>query len=113
MRTVSGTLPFVAPEVIEGRASDPRSDLLSLGAVLYAMAAGTPPFTGEGREALADAILGDDPPALSASGRVVPEELERIIGKALARDHAARYPTAAAMEAALRTLDSRSGSPSI
>jgi len=101
-RTFSGTLPYVAPEAIQGRLPDPRSDLFSLGAVLYEMLAGSPPFRGDTREALADAVLASDPPPFAASGRAIPESLGRVVLKALARDPASRHSTAAAFEEDLR-----------
>jgi len=103
-RRIAGTLPYIAPEILEGRAPGPRSDLFSLGAVLYEMAAGAPPFKGTGDEGLCDAILRDEPPPFATSGRAVPESLERVVRRALAKDPTARYASAEEMEADLRAL---------
>ncbi|CAN5836950.1 hypothetical protein BH24ACI4_BH24ACI4_27800 [soil metagenome] len=87
--TVLGTLPYMAPEQVEGRAADARSDIFALGAVMYEMATGRRAFTGESPAAMASAILASQPPALEAS-----PALDRIIRGCLAKDPDRRWQSA-------------------
>ena len=99
---VLGTPAYMAPELIEGAPGDPRSDLFSLGIVLYEMLAGAPPFRGSSIFEVARAILNDEPPALGGSPGVV--GLDRVVRRSLRRVPDERYPTAAAFAAALEAL---------
>ena len=76
-----GTPHYMAPELIEGRVVDARSDLFVLGIVLYEMLAGKPPFRGDSVFEVARAIVQDEPPALGGSPGIV--GLDRIIHRAL------------------------------
>jgi serine/threonine-protein kinase len=89
---VFGTPRYLAPEVIEGRVADARSDLFVLGIVLYEMLVGQPPFRGDSVVAVAHAILKDEPPALGGSPGVV--GLDRIVHRALQKQPEERYQTA-------------------
>lgn len=91
---VMGTVQYMSPEQARGLAVDERTDLFSLGAVLYEMVAGRAPFGGATTTDIIVSILQRDPesPAKYATG--VPEELERIVAKALAKDCEERYQTA-------------------
>ena len=91
----------MAPELIEGRMVDARSDLFALGIVLYEMLAGRPPFRGDSVFEVARAIVQDEPPALSGSSGIV--ALDRIIHRALRKRPAERYQTAEAFAQDLRT----------
>ena len=90
-----GTAGYMSPEQARGEAVDARSDLFSLGAVLYEMATGRPAFTGASDAVTFEAILGREPVPLRALNPDVPEELAAIVGKALEKDRALRYQRAA------------------
>jgi serine/threonine protein kinase/Tfp pilus assembly protein PilF len=92
--TVMGTFTYMSPEQVRGRALDARSDLFSLGVVLYEMLTGRLPFEGDTATDVADRILNADPPALSRFNYAVPERLDAIVLKALAKDPAFRYQSA-------------------
>jgi len=98
---VFGTPRYLAPELIEGRIADARSDLFVLGIVFYEMLVGQPPFRGDSVAAVAQAILHDEPPALSGSPGVV--GLDRIVHRALRKPAAERYQTADAFAQDLRS----------
>jgi serine/threonine protein kinase/Tfp pilus assembly protein PilF len=91
---VMGTFTYMSPEQVRGRALDGRSDLFSLGVVLYEMLTGRLPFEGQTATDVADRILNGDPPALSRFNYAVPERLDAIVLKALAKDPAFRYQSA-------------------
>jgi tetratricopeptide (TPR) repeat protein len=88
------TVNYLSPEQVRGEAIDARSDLFSLGAVLYEMTAGRQAFGGQAAEAVSDAILHRDPVPIREVNPVVPAELEHLITRALEKDRAMRYPTA-------------------
>lgn len=108
--TVVGTLPYMAPEQILGRATDERSDIFSLGAVYYEMATGRRAFGAPGRGAVTDLILNVDPPPPSESNPDIPDELERIILKCLAKRPGERYQSAQELWIDLRSLRRRGSS---
>ena len=90
-----GTAAYMSPEQAEGMPVDARSDVFSLGSVLYEMLAGRRPFQGKNSQAsLLTAILRDAPPPLKSQRAGVPRDLERIVKRCLAKDRAARYPSA-------------------
>jgi tetratricopeptide (TPR) repeat protein len=100
---VLGTIEYMAPEQVRGRVVDARSDVFSLGALLYELASGQAPFTGETPSHVMVAILEQDPTPLEDS------ELWPVISKAMQKDPAARYQTAGEMLPDLQALQSRSG----
>ncbi|MBI1791106.1 MAG: protein kinase [Acidobacteria bacterium] len=103
---VLGTASYMSPEQAEGKPVDERSDIFSLGIVLYEMLSGRRPFHGDSNIATMMAILRDPPPPLAN----VPGELARIAGRALEKNREARYATAAEMERDLAAyLESLSG----
>jgi serine/threonine protein kinase/tetratricopeptide (TPR) repeat protein len=99
-----GTLAYMSPEQLRGEELDGRSDLFSLGAVLHEMATGRPAFTGSDIASIASAILTQSPPPLRSMAPAIPQELERIVGRALEPNRHLRYQTAADMRADLQRL---------
>src|ERR1017187_5207013 len=91
---VVGTVPYMSPEQVEGKEVDARSDIFSLGAVLYEMVTGNRAFQGQSDFSVASAILVKDPEPISASQPLTPPALERTIRVCLAKDPDARWQTA-------------------
>lgn len=96
-----GTAKYVAPEQVEGKPVDPRTDIYSLGVVLYEMLCGRPPFEADNEAATALARLQRDPLRPRQVRPGVPKALEEIVGRAMARSPEQRYDSAADLRAAL------------
>lgn len=102
--TALGTVSYMSPEQARGQLADARTDLFSLGAVLYQMATGALPFQGNTSAVVYEAILNRDPvPVMQANPTVAPE-LGRIIEKAMEKDRSLRYQTATDMKTDLARL---------
>jgi serine/threonine protein kinase len=95
-----GTPRYASPEQFRGQAVDARSDLFSMGVILFEMLTGQPPFAGETFGELAHAVLQGSPPALSGSPAIA--AMGRIVHRALSREPQDRYASAEAMAADLR-----------
>ncbi|HEX2686034.1 MAG TPA: serine/threonine-protein kinase [Kofleriaceae bacterium] len=103
--TVVGSLAYIAPERLRGELPDQRSDLYSMGVILFEMLSGEPPFKASTQVTLIELQLDAEPPPLDAA---VPEAMRAIVDRALAKYQEDRYPDATAMaraiEDAARTL---------
>ncbi|MFV0308422.1 MAG: Stk1 family PASTA domain-containing Ser/Thr kinase [Desertimonas sp.] len=106
---VMGTATYFSPEQAQGAQPDPRSDLYSLGIVMYEMIAGRPPFTGENPVAIAYKQVHDRPQPLNKLVADVPRPFEAIVAKLLTKDPKVRYPNAGALRDDLRRF--RNGEP--
>ena len=101
---VMGTAPYMSPEQLEGREVDLRTDIFSLGVVLYEMATGRRPFEGGSRIALASSILKDSPAPVTAVRTELPRHLGRIIQHCLEKDPEHRLQSAKDVRNELRSL---------
>ena len=101
---VVGTLQYMAPEQLEGRAVDARTDLFAFGALVHEMATGRKAFEATSQTALITAILSAEPPSISALQPLSPPALDRIVKKCLAKDPDQRWQTARDLADALRWI---------
>jgi serine/threonine protein kinase len=97
MSPMLGTPDYIAPEQVKGQRGDQRSDIYALGAMLYEMLAGEPPFSGPNPLAVMNARVLHDAPAVRKRRPEVSRELEEIVNRALVRDPRRRYQTASEM----------------
>ena len=109
---VMGTLPYMSPEQVRGVPLDERTDLFSLGVILYEMAAGRRPFAGETSVELGSAILRDTPPPLAERREKLPADVERILRRCLEKDPRDRIASARVLHDELRLLRRDLAAPS-
>jgi serine/threonine protein kinase/Tol biopolymer transport system component len=101
---VMGTVQYMSPEQARGLSADARTDVWSLGCVMYELVTGRAPFVGETMTDVLAAILEREPPPMSAEGQDVPAQLEWIIRKALRKDRDERFQTVRELLGDLRSL---------
>jgi tRNA A-37 threonylcarbamoyl transferase component Bud32 len=109
--TVLGTATYLSPEQAQGTAVDHRTDVYSLGMVLYEMLAGRSPFTGDTPVAIAYQAVRDTPPVPSTHNARVPPALDAVVMKAMAKSPAARQQSADELRAELLAVDRAVGDP--
>ena len=102
--TLTGTVAYLSPEQARGEEVDSRTDIFSLGVVMYEMATGQKPFHGESATDLVNAILTESPSRAAKSNGAVPRGSERIIDKSLAKERSVRYQSADELARDLRAL---------
>jgi TolB-like protein/tRNA A-37 threonylcarbamoyl transferase component Bud32/Flp pilus assembly protein TadD len=102
--TTIGTIGYMSPEQARGEEVDRRTDIWSLGVILYEMVTGRRPFEGDYEQAVIYSILNSEPEPLTSLRTGVPMELERVVNKALVKNSNERYQTAADLVADLRHL---------
>jgi predicted ATPase/serine/threonine protein kinase len=106
---IPGTTSYMSPEQVRGEEIDARSDLFSLGVVLYEMATGQRPFVGKNRILLMNAILNARPAAASSVNRSLPAALDTIIARTLEKDRDKRFQRAADICSDLKRLKGETG----
>jgi eukaryotic-like serine/threonine-protein kinase len=99
-----GTMPYMAPEQLEGRPADARTDVFALGAVLYEMATGRRAFAGTSRASLIASIMEQQPPPIASLQPMTPASLERIVRRCLAKDPEERWQSALDVAHELRAV---------
>jgi eukaryotic-like serine/threonine-protein kinase len=92
--TILGTFQYMAPEQLEGKEADARTDIFAFGAVLYEMATGRKAFSGKSQASLISSIMGSEPPAVSTIAPMTPPAFDRVVRTCLAKDPDDRWQTA-------------------
>ncbi|MEE8584378.1 MAG: protein kinase [Acidobacteriota bacterium] len=110
---ILGTIAYMSPEQARGKPVDSRSDVFSLGVLLYEMLSGCQPFSGDNAVEVFDAILREDPPAIPELEAGLGRELERIARKMMSKDRAERYPSMAEVLQALESLRQGGAGPAL
>ncbi len=103
---VVGTVPYMSPEQVQGDAIDHRTDIFSLGVLLYEMATGDRPFAGQNSAQVVSSILRDDPPSVAERKAELPFHLSRIVRHCLEKDPKRRYQSALDLRNELEGLQS-------
>jgi serine/threonine protein kinase len=109
--TILGTVSYMAPEQLEGKETDSRTDIFALGAVLYEMATGRKAFLGASQASLIVAILSTEPPPLSSVHPTTPTAFDRLIRTCLAKDPAERWQSAHDVGLQLRAIQESASLP--
>jgi serine/threonine protein kinase len=106
-----GTVAYMSPEQAKGVPLDARTDLFSLGTVIYEMATGKTPFAGDSTAEVFAALLRENPPPLSTVNPAMPKQLDPIVEKLLAKDPAQRYGSAEQLQEDLDHVDLHASAP--
>ena len=110
--TLIGTVHYMAPEQVEGREADARSDVWAFGAVVYEMATGHRPFDGPSAASVIGAILRDQPPPISSRQPLAPRLLDHVVARCLAKDPDERWQNIGDVGRELRWIaESRADTP--
>jgi eukaryotic-like serine/threonine-protein kinase len=102
--TILGTFQYMAPEQLEGKEADSRTDIFAFGCVLYEMATGKKAFSGTTQASLISSILRDDPPPISQVQPMSPPALDRVVQKSLAKDPEDRWQSAGDLGSELKWI---------
>jgi eukaryotic-like serine/threonine-protein kinase len=102
--TIVGTFQYMAPEQLEGKEADTRTDIFAFGELLYEMATGNPAFSGKSRASLIAAILTTEPPPITHLQPLTPLALERVVKKCLAKDPDDRWQSASDLATELKWM---------
>ncbi len=102
--TILGTFQYMAPEQLEGKEADGRTDIFAFGAVLYEMATGKKAFAGANQASLITAIMSSEPAPISAAQPTSPAALDRIVRTCLAKDPEERWQSASDLKRELRWI---------
>ena len=102
--TILGTFQYMAPEQLEGREADARTDIFAFGCVLYEMATGRKAFTGASQASLISSIMKEDPAPISATAQAAPPALDRVVRRCLAKDPEDRWQNAADLKSELKWI---------
>src|SRR2546427_1438671 len=108
--TILGTLQYMAPEQLEGKEVDARTDIFTFGAVVYEMATGKKAFERKSQASLIAKILETDPQPISALQPMTPPALDRVVRRCLAKDPENRWQTARDLELEMKSIQ-EGGSP--
>ncbi len=111
--TILGTLQYMAPEQVEGKAVDHRADIFSFGAILYELATGKKAFEGGSQASLIGAILRDEPQPISTLQPLSPAALDALVAACLAKDPDERWQSAADIARQLRLMQASGSSPQL
>ena len=111
--TILGTLQYMAPEQLEGKEADARTDIFAFGAVLYEMATGRTAFAGATQASLITAIMSSEPAPISTIQSMTPPALDRAVRTCLAKDPDERWQSAHDVAAELRWISEGGGAPGV
>jgi Tol biopolymer transport system component len=112
--TILGTFQYMAPEQLEGKEADARTDIFAFGCVLYEMATGRKAFVGASQASLISSIMKEEPAPISATAPMTPPALERVVKRCLSKDPEDRWQNAADLKSELKWIaegGSQSGIP--
>jgi serine/threonine protein kinase len=101
---IIGTFQYMAPEQLEGKEADARTDIFALGELIHEMITGKPTFSGKSRASLIAAILTTDPPPITQSQTITPVALEQVVRKCLAKDPEERWQSASDLASQLNWI---------
>jgi Tol biopolymer transport system component len=101
---IIGTFQYMAPEQLEGKEADARTDIFAFGELIHEMVTGKPPFSGKSRASLIAAILTTDPPPVTQLQPLTPAGLERVVKKCLAKDPDERWQSASDLASELNWI---------